>query len=353
MSAVARPPSTCRCVAALTLAALALAALAAVVPVGLAWAADAAVIVMYHRFGEGAYPSTNTRLDQLDAHIAELARGGYTVRPVTDIVAALKAGAPLPDRTVGITIDDAYASVYANAWPRLRAAGLPFTLFVSTDAIDDGAGGMMNWDQIRELAAAGVTIGHHTAAHAHMAGAGATANAADIARATRRLRAELGRAPTLFAYPYGEYSLALRDAIAAAGFAAAFGQHSGVAHARSDMFALPRFALNERYGALDRFTLVAQALPLPVADVTPSDPVLVDNPPSFGFTVTADVGDLGRLNCYASGAGATTVERLGARRIEVRIGEPFAPGRARINCTLPGPDGRWRWFGMQFLVPGP
>ncbi len=348
MSAVARPPSTRRRVAA-----LALAALAAVVPVRLAWAADAAVIVMYHRFGEDAYPSTNTRLDQLDAHIAELARGGYTVRPVADIVAALKAGAPLPDRTVGITIDDAYASVYAHAWPRLRAAGLPFTVFVSTDAIDQGAGGMMNWDQIRELAAAGVTIGHHAAAHAHMAGADPTANAADIARATRRFRAELGQAPTLFAYPYGEYGLALRAAIAAAGFAAAFGQHSGVAHAQSDMFALPRFALNERYGGLDRFTLIAQALPLPVADVTPSEPVLADNPPSFGFTVTADVGDLGRLNCYASGAGATTVERLGARRIEVRIGEPFPPGRARINCTLPGPDGRWRWFGTQFLVPGP
>ena len=354
MSAVARPTSTRRRVAAMAPVALvALAVLAAVVPVRLAWAAEGAVIVMYHRFGEDAYPSTNTRLDQLDAHIAELARGGYTVRPVADIVAALKTGAPLPDRTVGITIDDAYASVYDHAWPRLRAAGLPFTVFVSSDAIDQGAGGMMNWDQIRELARAGVTIGHHAAAHAHMAGADPTANAADIARATRRLRAELGQAPTLFAYPYGEYSLALRDAIAVAGFSAAFGQHSGVAHAQSDMFALPRFALNERYGGLDRFTVVAQALPLPVADVTPSEPVLADNPPAFGFTVTADVGDLGRLNCYASGAGATIVERLGARRIEVRIDEAFAPGRARINCTLPGPDGRWRWFGTQFLVPAP
>ena len=354
MSAVARPTSTRRRVAAMAPVALvALAVLAAVVPVRLAWAAEGAVIVMYHRFGEDAYPSTNTRLDQLDAHIAELAHGGYTVRPVADIVAALKTGAPLPDRTVGITIDDAYASVYDHAWPRLRAAGLPFTVFVSSDAIDQGAGGMMNWDQIRELARAGVTIGHHAAAHAHMAGADPTANAADIARATRRLRAELGQAPTLFAYPYGEYSLALRDAIAVAGFSAAFGQHSGVAHAQSDMFALPRFALNERYGGLDRFTVVAQALPLPVADVTPSEPVLADNPPAFGFTVTADVGDLGRLNCYASGAGATIVERLGARRIEVRIDEAFAPGRARINCTLPGPDGRWRWFGTQFLVPAP
>ncbi len=47
------------------------------------------------------------------------------------------------------------------------------------------------------------------------------------------------------------------------------------------------------------------------------------------------------------------IERLGARRFEVRLAEPFPPGRARVNCTLPGPAGRWRWFGMQFVVPAP
>ncbi len=24
--------------------------------------------------------------------------------------------------------------------------------------------------------------------------------------------------------------------------------------------------------------------------------------------------------------------------------------RARINCTMPGPEGRWRWLGMQFYM---
>jgi hypothetical protein len=31
----------------------------------------------------------------------------------------------------------------------------------------------------------------------------------------------------------------------------------------------------------------------------------------------------------------------------------FSPGRARVNCTMPGPDGRWRWLGVPFFVPGP
>jgi hypothetical protein len=117
------------------------------------------------------------------------------------------------------------------------------------------------------------------------------------------------------------------------------------------MFTLPRFALNEQYGDLERFRLIAASLPLPATEITPSEPVLGTNPPPFGFTLAEDVGDLDRLTCFASGQETTAVERLGSRRIEVRLENPFPPGRARINCTLPGPDGRWRWFGMQFLVP--
>ena len=203
---------------------------AAVATAAPAIAASSAVIVMYHRFGEDTLSSTNTRIEQFEAHIDELSSGGYPVLPVPDIVAALRTGATLPDRTVGITVDDAFMSVYQEAWPRLKAAGLPFTLFVSTNPIDSQAHGMMSWDQIRELADAGVTIGHHGAAHAHMAEAGPEANAADIAKATRRFQAELGRVPELFAYPYGEFSRSLAEMVSAAGFTAAFGQHSGVAH---------------------------------------------------------------------------------------------------------------------------
>ncbi len=311
------------------------------------------MFVMYHRFGEDDIPVTNIRLEQFEAHLDELKTGGYTVLPVPEIVAALKTGKPLPDRTVGITIDDAYGSVYREAWPRLKEAGFPFTVFVATDAVDMGLRGIMTWDQIRELAAAGVTIGHHGAAHAHMAFADAGTNAADIAKATRRFSEELGRRPDLFAYPYGEYGSELHAAVMAEGFAAAFGQHSGASWRGSDMFGLARFAMNERWGVIERFRQIANALPLPVAEVAPSDTLLGPNPPPFGFTVAEGLGNLDLLMCYASGQGAVAIERLGARRFEVRLAEPFPPGRARVNCTLPGPAGRWRWFGMQFVVPAP
>lgn len=311
--------------------------------------ADWAVVFMYHRFGEADYPATNIRLEQFEAHLTELQTGGYTVLPLPEIVAAIRDGRPLPDKSVAITIDDAYLSLYEQAWPRLREAGFPFTVFVATDPVDQRFPDFMNWDQLRELHRAGVTIGNQTARHLHMAAQTKRQVVDDLAVARARFETELGDPPALFAYPFGEASAAVREIVVAAGYGAAFGQHSGVMHRSADRFYLPRFPMSEKFGDIDRFRLIASALPLPVADLTPSDPMLRDNPPLFGFTLAADIERRNGLSCFASGQGRVHLEWLGPRA-EVRLEEPFPAGRARINCTVPAGEGRWRWLGMQYYV---
>ena len=338
-----------RCLAVVLLAAAGWAA----APPSVALAENSAVVLMYHRFGEGKYPSTNITIAQFEAHIRELKSGAYTVLPVPRIIEALRLGTPLPERTVGLTIDDAYLSVYTEAWPRLKAAGLPFTLFVATQPLDRKHPDYMTWDNLREMAGAGVTIGHQTASHLHMAKASAERNSRDIARADGRFRANLRMRPKLFAYPYGEAGLAVQKLVRGADFAAAFGQHSGAIGGTDDLYYLPRFAMNEKYGDLARFRLVANTLALPVTDMVPADTLITGlNPPAIGFTVIGNVKGLHRLTCFASHEGRATVERLGTTRIEVRLKTPFPKGRTRLNCTMPAKDGRWRWLGRQYYVPG-
>ncbi len=327
------------------------AALAGAVP---ALAGNSATLIMYHRFGESAYPSTNTTIEQFEAHIAELKRDKYSVLPVREIVAALREGRELPKRTVGVTIDDAYLSVYITAWPMLREAGIPFTLFAATDPLDHGGADYMDWGALRELAAAGVEIGSQTASHLHMAEASEDKIRKDLNKSGERFQAELGRRPALFAYPYGEASGAVEDLVKEEGFEAAFGQHSGAFDGTANFFFLPRFALNEHYGDIARLRLAANAMALPVSDMVPPDHLITgNNPPSLGFTVAESVRGLDRLACYASHVAGESVriERLGARRVEVRVEQPFPKGRTRLNCTLPVGDGRWRWLGRQFVVP--
>lgn len=316
--------------------------------------APGVVVIMYHRFGDARYPSTNIRMEQFRAQLRELAQPQYHVLPLPEIVRRLREGPPLPDRTVGISIDDAYRTIYTHAWPLLKAARLPFTIFVATRGVDRGYDGLLSWAELREMAASGlVTLGDHTTTHPHMVDEGRARNREEIEEGRRRIAQETGQRPTLFAYPYGEYDVDVRQLVASEGFAAAFGQQSGVIGPGADRFALPRFALDEHYGTIERFRLAVNALPLPVEDVIPADMPISeqDNPPLFGLTVAESAGPLDALACYVAGQGRLTLRHIGPRRVEGRPAHPFAVGRTRINCTLPAPDGRWRWFGAQFYRP--
>lgn len=316
-------------------------------------AADHASVVMYHRFGAVNLPSTNTTLEQFESHLEELASGPYQVLPLIDITTAIINGEDLPDYAVAITVDDAFISLYKEAWPRLKEYGFPVTVFVATNAIDRGLRGYASWDQLREMQAQGVDFGSQSHTHPHMHRIDVETGRQEIITSNNRFIEELGIKPQLFAYPYGEYTPEIRDMIKEQGFIAAFGQHSGIMHQTQNHFEFPRFAFNEAYGDLNRFKLAVNALPIPAVDVSPESMVLDDNPPLYGFTVDEEIGPLNRVACFASGMGKVKTVVLGTR-IEVRLPKAISGNRGRINCTMPyfvngKESGRWRWFGRQWL----
>jgi peptidoglycan/xylan/chitin deacetylase (PgdA/CDA1 family) len=316
---------------------------------GAAAAGDSAVILAYPRIANGPAHSTVTQA-QFDAHLKELAAGSYKVMALGDVVDALKAGRVLPDRAVALTFDSGDRAIHRVVWPKLKAMNLPFAVFVATDRPGQRAN-YLGWEQLSEMAASGVEIGIEGPGGPSLVGMPAERMKGEIARAMQKMRQELGRAPRFFAYPQGEYARAVADALAQAGLEAAFGDQSGVAHGSLGLFALPRFLLSQAYGDMERFAIVANALALPIRDLTPADTLVgAENPPALGFTVAAAVGKLDQLNCFAAGLGRATVEVLGEVRVEVRMPAALPPGRTRINCTLPGPEGRWRWLGIPLLV---
>lgn len=321
---------------------------------------SAAVILAYHRIGEDEYPETSIRREQFASHVRELASGEYyNVMALPDIIAALKNGEKLPPHTVAITFDGGHKSILENAVPLLEKHGLPFTVFISTDYADRQTDDYMDWGEIDDLRRDRLgTIGLHPASYVRLYSEPEAEITRQINKARAIYREKLGEEPALFAYPFGEYSKIYRDIIETQGFAAAFGQQSGAAHTGSDLFTLPRFSMTESHGGLDRFRLTADALPLPVTDIEPRDPVLATARPSIGFTVDKSLEDeLANLTCFVSGQGKPDLEIIAGNRIELRLEKDFESERARINCTLPLAAGenyeepRWRWFGLLLIPP--
>ena len=309
-----------------------------------------ASFIMYHRFGENKYPSTNIKKEQFLKHINELLKPKYNVINIEQALDAINNKKLVKDRSVVITIDDAYSSVFNYAWPIFKKHNIPFTLFVSTDVIDNNTPGYMSWEEIRILRDNGITIGSQTKSHPHMYKLDRQKIISEISISNKRFVDEMGSQPKIFAYPYGEYNLEVLEQVKLHGFEAAFGQHSGVAHKSLGLYELPRFAMNEKYGGMERFLLAVNALPIPILDLSPKDPLISKNPPFYGFTLSDSIEPKNLIRCFASNGITSDTKRLGKNRIEVRLSEPFSRGRGRINCTMAAEDNRWRWLGRQFIV---
>lgn len=122
-------------------------------------------IISYHRFGEGKGRLSVSR-EQFIEQMEFLKHHRY--RPITlqDLNAFLRAEKSIPMRSVVLTIDDGYQSVYEIAFPILVKYGYPATVFVYTDYI--GMGGL-TWQQMKEMEATGLfSFQAHSKTHANL-----------------------------------------------------------------------------------------------------------------------------------------------------------------------------------------
>jgi len=326
-----------------------------------AFSADSAVILQYHHFGDDTPPSTSVTMAQFRDHLDYLKSGGFTVLPVEEIVNRLRKGEPLPERCVGITIDDAYTSVYERAFPLLREYGYPFTVFATTEGVDKGFESYMTWEQMRAMLPGGAAYGAHGHSHNYLVRrrAGETGDEweervrEDIELSARRLREETGASPLLFAYPYGEYNPALKGIVNRLGLTG-FAQQSGPLWKGSDFAALPRFPMAAGYADMPQFTVKAQSLPLPVTSADPDDPVLPPGEPAPVLRLTLAPGDYSRdtLRCFgAAGAGISSFWE-GADGLSLRITspEPLPPGRSKYTCTARHrSENRYFWYSHLWI----
>ena len=305
--------------------------------------------LMYHRFNEHKYPSTNIQMSVFNEQINIIKDSKYIFSdPKT-----FKKNFSLPktNKEILITIDDAFLSFYLEAWPYLKKNKIPFVLFVSTEPV--GKKGYMTWEQIKEVEAEKFTIiGHHSHSHEYLVDNDNDFFISDIKKANEIFLKNLGYIPNLFSYPFGEYSKFMRDYISQ-NFDYAFGQHSGVIDVNKDKFELPRFPINENYGDLKRFKSVINSFPLEYDQLFPKEKKLTKNtnPPEFKVKFFKEQKNIKNVNCYSNELNEWKKSNTNFNNhiLTIKFRGPFSPRRGRINCSL-NDNGKWRWFGIQFPI---
>jgi len=317
------------------------------------------VVLMYHRFEENRYPSTNIRIAQFTAQLDYLQQNGFTIWPLRKLLKAIHDGTSVPDKTIALTVDDAYESFYRHAYPVLKKRGIPLTVFVSTKSVDEKLPGYMSWQQMREMQKHSIDFANHGHAHLHLTHRKEGETKAqwqervrgDIETAQSRLDTELGaQGQKMLAYPFGEYNSELAAMVQQMGYLA-FGQQSGALGPHSDIRALPRFPINEHYAALDTFRVKAASLPLPLEKQVPWEPEIGENnPPALTLMLREQNAVTARqLHCFLGNGNPLAAEHRNKYSLTVQAGEKLGAGRSRYNCTASSGKGRFYWFSQPWF----
>jgi biofilm PGA synthesis lipoprotein PgaB len=215
---------------------------------------------------------------------------GYHFVSVDDVLADEAGRRPLPDKAVLLTFDDGYKSMYEHAWPILKAWKIPSLVAVvgsweddSTQVDFDGKiiprDKLMSWKELRQLADSGlVEIGSHSFdLHRGIAGnpqgnmqpAGITRRwlgagpgyesesayrkrvEADLARSSADIKAHIGRAPRVIAWPYGRYNRELHEAAERHGMRIGLTLDDGPNQADTPLWRLRRVLVDGSMGIAD------------------------------------------------------------------------------------------------------
>ena len=307
---------------------------------------------MYHRFEENKYPSTNIRIEDFKKQLEMIIKENIIFINPKDFKKNLISNKD--KRKVLLTIDDGFLSFYDNAWPILKEKKIPFILFVNTREI--GSFNYMNWDQIKELYKEDfVEIGNHSHSHEYLVNENDVVIKNDIIKSIEIFKKNIGENSDFFSYPFGEYSLEFKEIIKSLGFKFAFGQHSGVIDETKDLFELPRFPINEKYGNLKRFKTLTKTIPMKYKNIIPEQKYLLsaNNPPNVEIVFFDDFTKINQITCYSNEGsvwGKSKINLLNENTIRIMLKEKFVGERGRINCSLREKGGFWRWLGIQFVV---
>jgi peptidoglycan/xylan/chitin deacetylase (PgdA/CDA1 family) len=175
----------------------------------------AMTILTYHSLDQSG-SVVSVRPELFAEHMKAIAGLGMRGISLREAVATREAEGKWPLDCVVITFDDGFENFHEAALPVLSSHGFSATLFLVTGHVGgrndwaappEGLGemSMLTWEQIADLAAAGIEIGAHTRTHPDLRELPDSDLDEEIRSSKREIEARIRGAVTSFAYPFGYF----------------------------------------------------------------------------------------------------------------------------------------------------
>ena len=299
-------------------------------------------VLMYHRIGDYRYPSTNISQELFEKHIEYLVEENINVLPITELSKYLKNEISLTNKTVFITIDDAYKSFFQNGFPILKKNKLPFGIFVSSEYVSSAEKSeFMSWSMLKEVSNSNGLILNHSKSHESLVGMDILTLKKEIEQNQIEIEKKIGKQPKIFSYPYGESSKTVEEVIKMLNYDIAFSQYSAPIHIDQNKYRLPRYALNDEFGSLKRFKMIVHTKPLEIFESSFDDSIVNTDKLDFSF-LTKFPSEL--VNCFLNNSAAM-IKKDEGEKVTLYLSKLKNGVRYRINCTYIDQRGEIIWYG--------
>jgi len=210
-------------------------------------------ILCYHRFAERCKSVTCMPADHFDQQMKYLKDNNYRVITLGELHSFLQYRRAIPKRSVVITIDDGYKSIYDIAYPIFKKYGFKATLFIYTDFIGAGRSAM-TWNQLREMKNDGFEIGSHTLSHCDLTKkkegeddkAYQTRIKKELIQSKKIIDDKIGQDTPFIAFPFGSYDQGVVQLCENAGYKIGLSVKRGVNPFFSDPLSLKRDQILKR-----------------------------------------------------------------------------------------------------------
>lgn len=205
-------------------------------------------VLTYHRFGHAERDPWCVTPAAFEAQMRWLAAQRLAVA-LEDVLAFARGERDVRSGSVLVTMDDGFRSVLTVAQPILERYKVPAVAYVTTSALGNRAAGegageaFLDWDELRELDARGMTIGSHGHTHSSMARMPEAQAREEGRRSKALLEDGLGKAVTSFAYAYGmrlDENPTTARILGACGYRSVFISQHGTIRRGTDPLRLPR-----------------------------------------------------------------------------------------------------------------
>ena len=210
-------------------------------------------VLGYHELNE-KLPETAMRIhtSKFRRQMETIRQLGITVITLEDFLAWKRGDKKIPEKSLLLTFDDGWKSVYTDALPILREFHYPFSLYLYKQYVD-GGGKALTSAMIQEMVTGGAGIGSHSVSHPYPATIKKYQKKGDDAydaflrtemgESKRFLEYKFGQKVTTYAYPGGYHTDEMFPLAKEFGYTSAFTVVPGKVKRSTADLTLPRYMI--------------------------------------------------------------------------------------------------------------